>query len=49
MSNNRDIETRQERHEKKLKKKREQMREHGKSLGKIYRDAVEKRMKKTEK
>lgn len=38
-------ETRQERREKKLRKKREQVVKHGKTLGQIYKDAVEKRLK----
>jgi hypothetical protein len=38
-------ETRQERREKKLKKKRERVRQHGKNLAKIYRDAIMKRLK----
>jgi len=38
-------ETHQERREKKLKKKRERMPQHGKGLAKIYRDAVEKKGK----
>jgi hypothetical protein len=43
---NEPIETRQERREKKLKKKRERMAKHGKNLAKIYMDAVMKRLKK---
>lgn len=39
-------ETRQERREKKLRKKRERIPQHGKSLARIYREAVEKRGKK---
>lgn len=39
------LETRQERREKKLRKKREQIPQHGKSLAKIYENAVEKRTK----
>ena len=39
-------ETRQERREKKLKKKRERMPQHGRSLAKIYMDAVLKRLKR---
>ena len=31
--------------EKKLRKKRQKIKQHGKGLGKIYRDAVEKRQK----
>jgi hypothetical protein len=43
---NEKIETRQERREKKLKKKRERMSKHGKNLAKIYMDAVLKRLKR---
>ena len=39
-------ETRQERREKKLKKKRERMPTHGKNLAKVYIDAVMKRLKR---
>ena len=39
-------ETRQERREKKLKKKRQRIVKHGKTLGQVYKDAVEKRLKK---
>jgi hypothetical protein len=35
--------TRQEVREEKLRKKKAKMKQHGKGLGKIYRDAVEKR------
>jgi hypothetical protein len=38
-------ETRQERREKKLRKKRERVRQHGKNLAKVYRDAIMKRLK----
>ena len=38
-------ETRQEVREVKLRKKRAKMKQHGKGLGKIYKDAVEKRQK----
>lgn len=41
-----DIESRQERREKKLRKKREHIAQHGKAIAKIYKDAVEKRTKK---
>ena len=44
MSNGR-METRQERREKKLKKKRERMSKHGKNLAKIYMDAIVKRLR----
>jgi hypothetical protein len=39
-------ETRQERREKKLKKKRERMPTHGKNLAKVYVDAILKRLKR---
>jgi hypothetical protein len=39
-------ETRPERRERKLKKKRENIPQHGKSLAKIYRDTVLKRAKR---
>jgi len=38
-------ETRQEKRERKIRKKREKMPQHGKTLAKIYRDAVTKRAK----
>ena len=38
-------ETKQERREKKLKKKRERMQKHGKGLARIYMDAVMKRLR----
>jgi hypothetical protein len=41
-----DEETKQERREKKLKKKRERIPQHGKSLARVYRDAVLKRLRK---
>jgi hypothetical protein len=41
-----DGETRQERRERKLRKKKERIAQSGKGLVKIYRDAVLKRMKK---
>jgi len=40
-----DIETKQERREKKLKKKRERMPKHGKNLARIYMDAILKRLR----
>ena len=46
MNNKLDAETRQERREKKLRKKRERMLKHGRSLVKIYRDAILKRLKR---
>jgi len=39
------VETRQEHREKKLKKRRERMSQHGKNLAKIYMDAIMKRLK----
>ena len=39
------IETKQERREKKLKKKRERIPKHGKNLAKIYVDAILKRLR----
>ncbi len=41
-----DIETRQERREKKLKKKRERIPKHGRGLARIYMDAIVKRLKR---
>jgi hypothetical protein len=43
---NEPSETRQERREKKLKKKRQRMAKHGKNLAKVYMDAVMKRLKR---
>jgi len=40
-----DKETKQERREKKLKRKRERMAKHGKNLAKIYMDAILKRLR----
>jgi hypothetical protein len=45
MNPSNDVETRQERREKKLKKKRERMRKHGRNLARIYRDAILKRLR----
>ena len=45
MSDN-ETETKQERREKKLKKKRERMAKHGKSLARIYMDAILKRLRR---
>jgi hypothetical protein len=44
VSNN-EAETKQERREKKLKKKRERMPQHGKALARIYMDAIMKRIR----
>ena len=40
------VETKQERREKKLKKKRERMSKHGKNLARIYMDAILKRLRR---
>ena len=48
MSND-DLESRQERREKKLRKERERMVKHGRSLAQIYRDAIMKRLRRREK
>jgi len=40
------VETRQERREKKLRKKRERMPKHGKNLARIYMEAILKRLKR---
>jgi len=42
----RKIETKQERREKKLKKKQERMRKHGRNLARIYIDAILKRLRR---
>jgi len=39
-------ETKQERREKKLKKKRQRIAKHGKNLAKVYMDAIMKRLKR---
>ena len=41
-----DEDTRQERREKKLKRKRERMAQHGRNLAQVYKDAILKRIKK---
>ncbi len=43
--NDNKVETKQERREKKLKKKRERVPKHGKNLAKIYMDAILKRLR----
>jgi hypothetical protein len=40
-----EIETKQERREKKLKKKRERIPKHGKNLARVYMDAILKRLR----
>jgi hypothetical protein len=40
-----DKKTRQERREERLRKKREKMPKHGRSLARVYRDAVLKRLR----
>ncbi len=49
MKNKPNIETRQERRDKKLKKKREKMPKHGRSLARIYINAILKRLRGREK
>ena len=41
-----EVNTRQERREKKLKKKRERMSKHGKNLARVYMDAIMKRLRR---
>jgi hypothetical protein len=43
--NDREIPTRQERREAKLRKKRERIPKHGKNLAKVYIDAIMKRLR----
>ena len=43
--NNDNSKTRQEKREERLRKKKENIPQHGKSLSKVYKDAVEKRAK----
>jgi len=43
--NNEPVETKQERRERKLKKKRERIPKHGKNLARIYMDAIMKRLR----
>ena len=45
MNNNKDMETRQERRQKRLEKKKDRIPKHGKNLVKIYRDAILKRLR----
>jgi len=40
-----NVETRQERREKKLRKKQERMPKHGKNLARVYMDAILKRLR----
>ncbi len=40
------VETKQERREKKLRKKREQMPKHGQNLARVYMNAILKRLKR---
>ncbi len=41
-----ELETKQERRERKLRKKRERIAKHGKNLAKVYMDAIMKRLRK---
>ena len=43
---NDEEETRQERREKKLQRKRERMAKHGKNIARVYMDAIMKRLKR---
>jgi len=43
---NEELETRQERREKRLKKKKERIPKHGKNLARVYMDAILKRLKR---
>ena len=43
---NNNVESRQERREKKLKKKRERVRQHGRNLATIYKEVILKRIKR---
>ncbi len=43
--NNDEIETKQERREKRLKKKKERLPKHGKNLARTYMDAILKRLR----
>ncbi|MBI2829781.1 MAG: hypothetical protein HYX81_01335 [Chloroflexi bacterium] len=45
MPKDKSSETRQERREKRLRKKRERMPQHGKGLAQVYKQAVEKKLK----
>jgi len=47
--NDERIETKQERREKKLSKKRERIPKHSKNLARIYMDAILKRLKRSKK
>ena len=41
-----EVETKQERRDKKLKKKRERMAKHGKNIARVYMDAIMKRLRR---
>jgi len=45
--NDERIETKQERREKKLRKKREKIPKHGRNLARVYMDAILKRLKRS--
>ncbi|MFC2019658.1 hypothetical protein ACFLU4_06915 [Chloroflexota bacterium] len=47
MDSSNEIETRQERRERRLKKERERIAKHGRNLAKIYQDAIRKRLRGT--
>ena len=44
--NDDQLETRQQRRERKLKRKQERMRQHGRSLATIYKEAILKRLRR---
>ena len=44
--NEEDVETKQERREKKRKKKRERVPQHGRSLARVYKEVILKRIKR---
>ncbi len=41
-----ELETKQQRRDKKLKKKRERMSKHGKNIARVYMDAIIKRLRR---
>ena len=47
MDSSDEVETRQERRERRSQKKRERVAKHGRNLAKIYQDAIRKRLRQT--
>jgi len=47
VDNSNEIETRQERRERRLNKERERVAKHGRNLARIYQDAIRKRLRQT--